>query len=1744
MKKRILAIILSLCMLVALLPMQVLADNDNSGGTVQTLTLHGGKVLALQNDFLRVSLYNDGAQGAIATVPSALADKFENNFPDDYQIPYCGFYVYNQGKKEYRLTALSLKNAEFVDSTPYGTNKAIKADYDITIYLSFTESGAVTLPGTATAYYELAKVTDAPSEKASSWGVLTSIGKVNFDDTEALMQFGDFELEWNYVMYCFTGMGHYDAVYQPSGPAIKTNTVTIEDYEDKNGNRVYNETTSNKVITSRTEDLSTWHLPKGYSTPDDRKEAYITKAYTDGYPWANPFAALSQYYTEKDLIYTAQNNKVSAELPRTVSISPRDYPYLTRMVITNRLFAFHDDYTNFLWGFDDLAAFDEELPTKPDEVSTSISSNKLAVFKTSSGVTVEHYTDNAALDALKKKYNTSPIAQISGDYESTNGSEFVFTSGYAMLSPTVTAAWNKNSGGKLIIKRDGTIEQNGINLNAPSFKFYQPKSGTENSLNLGFDDNGLVFEFEPQNNEALIYVDIPYSTSKIDKATADTKGNLILSGEIGFKTIFDGAEFTLNKLGYGLKEKTLPDGKKAYDFKVNGVDCKGSFDTADLLTLELAAVEGEVNTFEGEERYAFSLELNAFDLFETEASLALERSNKGTLLPDELWFYVKASPGIVLVPPVPVGQLNGGGAGFKDLVATVNGNYFAIPPLKLRGALTGTYMHIIEGTGNVVIGPSEISLKATDINIVGAGANTQIIDEFGYALKLDGQKRNYKGETYTGIYFAGAQNLSLKLPSQTINLIEVESELELGAFGGANDRKDKVYLGIGANATATGTIKIPDSSKIWGGKKLRDAKINLIAGGQTTFPIRNTTVSNGIKEAFRNIDPYLGAMGETKGKIFDARAWALIPHIIRTKFKIGKGWGFEVKLHNKLPHWDWTEKGVTPVVQSAQVSPVLLSLANAPETSAEITITAGADETPYILLSFDNSVTEEQVKSALKIDGYTINWTDDGAINPEDDISAATDLMTNNKDGKEYRNVILRLKNGGTYQINAGELTFKHEEATVTPFERLNLTQNNNNLSGKIDYAENGTKYVLRTYLANAEGEADYLIDEQELTGADSINVEIPTSGGLVPTGDYFVTSFLMTEKDTEVEGKIETALMAIDNKSFTDKVSYTNTNEPGAPQNVSLEAIGNEAMRAAWDKCDDADGYSVRIYKDENGTLTDTGFGYDLDKDKTSIDMAVTSGGNGVEISENGNNVTAESVPAEKLLPDTNYRVGVRAYRSIDGGKYYSAESESLSKYLPKYESIDITIKVNENICEVDKNGVHNAYIGNGTSILTLESSKSGTAFKVTRMDNNSEILPENGEYQIPSFEGTLMFKIDGIVGNDVTSEYLLISTDKEPPVLTLSSDIFYADKDTGEYKITGVADAGSKIIYNDADSVYAGANGVFEISGILNDGESSDSVLLQAEDMVQNTSEYVFAFISRQKAAYTVTVNDSYAQVNGSGEYTEKETITINAGERDGYVFTGWSSESGITFKDDKAEETTFEMPDKDVTVTANWRKISTGGSGGSLGAPVYTVKFDTNGGSEITDKKVSGNIAIKEPAKPEKNGFVFAGWYSDKELSVKFDFNTHITKNTTLYAKWDKADSSADKLILTIDKLEAKVFGKTVANDVAPIITNDRTMLPARFVAENLGAVVSWDEADRIVTIKGKNLKTGEDVTIIITIDKATATVNGGEINLDSPAFIRNDRTYTPVRFIAEQLGADVNWDENERNVIITLPDKAEN
>ena len=88
--------------------------------------------------------------------------------------------------------------------------------------------------------------------------------------------------------------------------------------------------------------------------------------------------------------------------------------------------------------------------------------------------------------------------------------------------------------------------------------------------------------------------------------------------------------------------------------------------------------------------------------------------------------------------------------------------------------------------------------------------------------------------------------------------------------------------------------------------------------------------------------------------------------------------------------------------------------------------------------------------------------------------------------------------------------------------------------------------------------------------------------------------------------------------------------------------------------------------------------------------------------------------------------------------------------------------------------------------------------------------------------------------------------------------------------------------------------------------------------------------------------------------------------------------------------------------VTPTPKPDKPGLGGSGGGI-VSSFTIKFETNGGSKIADVKVERNGLLTEPVAPTKEGFDFAGWYTDKALTAKYDFSTPVTKSFTLYAKW---------------------------------------------------------------------------------------------------------------------------------------------
>ena len=143
------------------------------------------------------------------------------------------------------------------------------------------------------------------------------------------------------------------------------------------------------------------------------------------------------------------------------------------------------------------------------------------------------------------------------------------------------------------------------------------------------------------------------------------------------------------------------------------------------------------------------------------------------------------------------------------------------------------------------------------------------------------------------------------------------------------------------------------------------------------------------------------------------------------------------------------------------------------------------------------------------------------------------------------------------------------------------------------------------------------------------------------------------------------------------------------------------------------------------------------------------------------------------------------------------------------------------------------------------------------------------------------------------------------------------------------------------------------------------------------------------------------------------------------------------------------------------------------------------------------------------------------------MKADGLCYLVKN---FGTINDRTGDENRFFLAIGDTRAKVWGKYLYNDVAPVVISDRTMLPARFVAENLGAEVGWDETNECVTIKD------DKHSIELYIGSNNAKVDGKEVVLDSVPFVANDRTYCPVRFICESLEAKVEWLEDTEEIVI--------
>lgn len=217
------------------------------------------------------------------------------------------------------------------------------------------------------------------------------------------------------------------------------------------------------------------------------------------------------------------------------------------------------------------------------------------------------------------------------------------------------------------------------------------------------------------------------------------------------------------------------------------------------------------------------------------------------------------------------------------------------------------------------------------------------------------------------------------------------------------------------------------------------------------------------------------------------------------------------------------------------------------------------------------------------------------------------------------------------------------------------------------------------------------------------------------------------------------------------------------------------------------------------------------------------------------------------------------------------------------------------------------------------------------------------------------------------------------------------------------------------------------------------------------------------------------------------------------------------------------------------------SSGGGGGSSAAKHGVTISDSKNGAVTASaaKAETGDKVILTPKADEGYELdkITAKDKDGKEVKLKaekdgtYSFTMPkggVTVDTTFKqaegaTNTDKPAAATKTIILQIGSTAVLVDEQAIINDVAPVIHNDRTLVPIRVITEALGGQVAWNEAAKEVTltVNGKEIK--------MTIGKVLEKYGVAPV-------IIGGRTFVPVRFVADELGAVTTWDDATKTVAI--------
>ena len=268
----------------------------------------------------------------------------------------------------------------------------------------------------------------------------------------------------------------------------------------------------------------------------------------------------------------------------------------------------------------------------------------------------------------------------------------------------------------------------------------------------------------------------------------------------------------------------------------------------------------------------------------------------------------------------------------------------------------------------------------------------------------------------------------------------------------------------------------------------------------------------------------------------------------------------------------------------------------------------------------------------------------------------------------------------------------------------------------------------------------------------------------------------------------------------------------------------------------------------------------------------------------------------------------------------------------------------------------------------------------------------------------------------------------------------------------LSGIGETGSTNVKNvEPKTTEEFASG--EVAWLLQNalgGNDSTATQVWGQDIGVDDYPVLLAFDETAPAVYQLTFDYDYEGAPANTVRYTNGTVTLPENPtRDGYTFNGWQLGS--------------ETVTEDTTFTAQWT-INT-----------YTVTFNSNGGSTVESKKVNYGDKVTEPDAPTKTGYTFDGWYSDANFSTEWDFDTPITDDITLHAKWNinqytvtfntNGGSDVDSLSVAYgEKVEKPADPTREGYTFAGWYSNEELTMPWDFdtpISDNITLYAKWTE-----------------------------------------------------------------------------------